>query len=220
MKEPNRERKGEIKYNVSLNEEQKLAKSLILESEISIITGVAGTGKTLCAVQTAIDCLQKKMCDRIILTRSLVEVDNNTMGFLPGTAQEKLNPYLEAMMDNFEKCISREKIDNFIKSGQIKAGPLGFLRGKTISDTEICILDESQNTTPKEMEALLTRIGRDGKIIITGDPAQRDTKNGGITGLDLAINLSKAIPEIKHIKLKENHRSDIVGKILNFIYGR
>ena len=166
MKEPNRERKGEIKYNVSLNEEQKLAKSLILESEISIITGVAGTGKTLCAVQTAIDCLQKKMCDRIILTRSLVEVDNNTMGFLPGTAQEKLN------------------------------------------------------TTPKEMEALLTRIGRGGKIIITGDPAQRDTKNGGITGLDLAINLSKAIPEIKHIKLKENHRSDIVGKILNFIYGR
>lgn len=216
MEKPNRERKGEIKYNITLNNEQIEAKRLILDNQIVIITGQAGSGKTLVAAQTALDCLNKKMCDRIFLTRSLIEL-GESMGYLPGSKEEKLSPYLEAIMDNFEKCMDTNRIQTFLSEGKIKAGPIQFMRGKTVED--MLIVDEVQNTTPHEIEAILTRLGKTGKIILTGDSAQRDT-NTPFTGLDFAINLSKNIPEIKWIKLKENHRSDLVGKILDFIYNK
>lgn len=217
MREANRVRKGDIQYKVQLNEEQKMAKQLIYDNQIVVITGRAGSGKTLVACQTALDFLNKKMVDKILITRALVEVDDNSMGFLPGTKEDKLSPYLEPMMDNFEKCMDIAKINDFVRDGYIKAGPLGFLRGKTIDD--VVILDEAQNTTEKEMEALVTRVGITGKIIILGDSAQRD-KTMPQTGLDLAIKLSKNVPGIPHIKLQSNHRSGLVEAILNFIYGK
>lgn len=218
MKEPSRERKNEIKYNVTLNDEQKEAKRLIYDNQIVVITGNAGSGKTLVAVQTALDMLNKKMTDKILVTRSLIEV-GETMGFLPGSSETKLGPYLEAAMENFEKCMDRVKIDQLVLDGRIKAGPINFIRGKTVDN--ILIVEEAQNMTRHQMEAVLTRLGKTGKIIITGDNAQRDLyPNAGSNGLDLAIELSKFLPEIKHVKLKENHRSDLVGKILNYIYGK
>lgn len=221
MKEPNRTRKNEIKYNIQLNEEQKEAKKLILENQIVIVTGRAGSGKSLVGSITALDFLNTKQVDKILVARSAVEV-GKSLGFLPGDLKEKFNPYMEALVENLYKCTDRVKIDDFIKNGKIQALPIQFIRGKTVDD--ILIVEEAQNLTKNEMEAILTRLGVSGKIIINGDSSQRDInvnkEDGGVTGLDFAIELSKNIDGIKHIKLKENHRSGLVGKILDYIYGK
>jgi len=216
MKEPNRDRKTEIKYNISLNEEQKLAKQLIIDNQITIITGRAGSGKSLVGSITALDFLNKKQCDKILVARSAIEV-GRSLGFLPGDLREKFNPYMEALVENLYKCTDRTKIDDFIRNEKIQALPVQFIRGKTIDD--ILIIEEAQNLTKKEMEAILTRLGTTGKIVINGDQSQRDI-NETYTGLDFAIELSKNIDGIVHIKLKENHRSGLVGKILDYIYGK
>lgn len=214
MREPNRERKSEIKYNVTLNEEQKEAKRLIIDNQIVIVTGRAGSGKSLVCALTALDFLNKKQCDQIFVTRATIEV-GSSLGFLPGTLDEKFNPYLEAFQENLVKCTDKIKIENFVKEQKIIAYPVQFIRGKTIDD--ILVVEEAQNLSKTEMLAILTRLGKTGKIIINGDNEQQDTKYG-LTGLSYAIELSKKIQEIKWIKLKENHRSDIVGKILEYEY--
>lgn len=214
MKEPNRARKNDIKYNVTLNEEQKQAKQLIIDNQIVIVTGRAGSGKSLVGAQTAIDFLNKKQCDKILVTRSAIEV-GRSLGFLPGSLEDKFNPYMEALIENLYKCMDPIKIDTFVKEGKIDALPVQFIRGKTIDD--ILIVEEAQNLTKAEMLAILTRLGKTGKIVINGDNEQQDTREA-ITGLSYAIELSKNIEGIKWIKLKENHRSDLVGQILDYEY--
>lgn len=216
MKEPNRVRKSEVKYNITLNEEQKEAKRLILENQIVIVTGRAGSGKSLVGAITALDFLNTKQCEKVLVARSAVEV-GKSLGFLPGDLKEKFNPYIEALVENLYKCMDRVKVDELVKNGKITALPIQFIRGKTIDD--VLIVEEAQNLTKGEMEAILTRLGTTGKIIINGDSSQRDTSET-YTGLDFAIELSKNIDGIKWIKLKENHRSGLVGKILDYIYGK
>lgn len=216
MKEPNRERKSDIKYLVTLNEEQKEAKRLILENQIVIITGRAGSGKSLVGAITALDFLNKKMIDKILVTRSAIEV-GKSLGFLPGSLDEKFNPYMEALIENLYKCWDKAKVDDLVTNKKIDALPVQFIRGKTVDD--ILIVEEAQNLTKQEMLAIVTRLGKTGKIIINGDNEQQDTKEG-MTGLSYAIELSKKIPEIQWIKLKENHRSDLVGKILLWEYDK
>lgn len=216
MKEPNRVRKTQIKYKVALNEEQKTAKELIINNQIVIITGRAGSGKSLVGAITALDFLNKKMCDKILVARSAIEV-GRSLGFLPGDLKDKFNPYMEALVENLYKCMDPVKIDEFIKDQRIQALPVQFIRGKTIDD--ILIVEEAQNLTRGEMEAILTRLGTNGKIVINGDNSQRDI-NDTYTGLDFAIELSKKIDGIEWIKLQENHRSDLVGKILDYIYNK
>jgi len=215
MKEPNRERKNEIKYKITLNEEQKEAKKLIIDNQIVIITGRAGSGKSLVGAIVALDFLNKKQCDKILVTRSAIEV-GRSLGFLPGSLEEKFDPYIEALVENLYKCMDKIKIDEFIKNGKISALPVQFIRGKTVDD--ILIVEEAQNLTKTEILAILTRLGKSGKIIINGDNSQIDIKpiNGEMNGLSYVIELSKKIEEIKYIKLKENHRSDLVGKILDY----
>jgi phosphate starvation-inducible PhoH-like protein len=214
MKEPNRERKSDIKYNVTLNEEQKLAKQLIIDNQIVIVTGRAGSGKSLVCAQAALDFLMKKQCNHILVTRASVEV-GASLGFLPGDLKEKFDPYLEAFQENLIKCYDRMKIEEFIKNQKIKALPVQFVRGKTVDD--VLVIEEAQNLTKAEMLALLTRLGKTGKIIINGDNEQKDTKES-YTGLSYAIDISKKIEGIEWIKLKANHRSDLVGKILDNEY--
>lgn len=215
MKEANRERKGEIKYNVQLNEEQKDAKRLIRENQVVIITGRAGSGKSLVCAQTALDFLLKREAHTVYVTRATIEV-GNSLGFLPGGLDEKFNPYLEAFRENLTKCKEQIIIDDLVTEGRILAYPIQFIRGKTVDD--VLVVEEAQNLTKAQMLAILTRLGKTGKIIINGDMEQQDTKDG-LNGLAYAIGLSKTIDEIKYIKLKENHRSDIVGKILEYEYG-
>jgi phosphate starvation-inducible PhoH-like protein len=203
MKEPNRERKQEIKYNVQLNDEQKEAKRLIIENQIVIITGRAGCGKSLVCAQVALDFLNKKQCDMVYVTRATIEV-GNSLGFLPGALEDKFNPYLEAFQENLNKCYDKAKIEQLVADKKILAYPVQFIRGKTVDD--VLIVEEAQNLSKPQMLAILTRLGKTGKIIINGDMEQQDTKDA-INGLAYAIELSKKISEIKWMKLKENHRN-------------
>jgi len=214
MKAENRERKNEIKYLVTLNEEQKEAKRLIIENQIVVVTGRAGSGKSLVGAITALDFLNKKMSEKILVTRSAIEV-GKSLGYLPGNLDEKFNPYMEALIENLYKCWDKNKVDELVLNKRIDATPCQFIRGKTIDD--ILIVEESRNLTKHEMLALLTRLGKTGKIIINGDNEQKDIRDE-FNGLSYVIELSKKIPEIKWIKLKENHRSDLVGKILDYEY--
>ena len=214
MKEPNRVRKSDIKYQVTLNEEQKEAKQLIIDNQIVIVTGRAGSGKSLICAQTALDFLMKKQCEHILVTRAAVEV-GASLGFLPGDLKDKFDPYLEAFQENLIKCYDKIKILDLIKDNRIKALPVQFIRGKTVDD--VLVVEEAQNLTKAEMLAILTRLGKTGKIIINGDNEQKDIRDE-YNGLSYVIELSKKIEEIKWIKLKTNHRSDIVGKILDFEY--
>jgi phosphate starvation-inducible PhoH-like protein len=214
MKEPNRERKNDIKYNVTLNEEQKLAKQLIIDNQIVIVTGRAGSGKSLICAQAALDFLMKKQCNHVYVTRATIEV-GGSLGFLPGDLEDKFNPYLEAFQENLEKCYDKLKIQELVKNKKVVAYPVQFIRGKTIDD--VLVVEEAQNLTKAEMLAILTRLGKQGKIIINGDNEQKDIKES-YTGLSYAIELSKKIEGIEWIKLKANHRSDLVGKILDLEY--
>ena len=214
MKEPNRERKSDIKYSVTLNEEQKLAKQLIIDNQIVIVTGRAGSGKSLVCAQAALDFLMKKQCNHIYVTRATIEV-GGSLGFLPGDLEDKFNPYLEAFQENLEKCYDKVKIQELVKNKKVVAYPVQFIRGKTIDD--VLVVEEAQNLSKGEMLAILTRLGKTGKIIINGDNEQKDIKES-YTGLSYAIDISKKIEGIEWIKLKANHRSDLVGKILDNEY--
>ena len=222
MREPNRERKTEIKSinALQLNEEQKEAKRLIIENQVVVITGRAGSGKSLVCAQAALDFLKKKQIECIYNTRAAVEV-GKSLGFLPGDINGKFDPYMEALLENLNKCCSdKREVTKLVEDDKVKALPVQFIRGKTIDD--ILIVEEAQNLTKGEMLAILTRLGKTGKIVINGDNEQTDinSKTGEINGLSYVIELSKKLEEIKWIKLKENHRSDLVGKILEFEYGK
>lgn len=217
MKDPKREYKSDIKYKITLNEEQKEAKRLIINNQIVIITGRAGSGKSLVGAQCALDFLFKKQCEKVFVTRATIEV-GNSLGFLPGGIEDKFNPYLEAFQENLLKCYEHLKITELLEQKKILTYPVQFIRGKTIDD--LLIVEEAQNLTKAQMLAILTRIGKTGKIIINGDLEQTDIRDGGMNGLAYCIELSKRIEEIQYIKLKENHRSDIVGKILDVEYGK
>ena len=222
MREPNRERKSEIKSinALQLNEEQKEAKRLIIENQIVVITGRAGSGKSLVCAQAALDFLKKKQVECIYNTRAAIEV-GKSLGFLPGALSKKFDPYMEALVENLIKCCSdKSEVPKLIEDGKVKALPVQFIRGKTVDD--ILIVEEAQNLTKGEMLAILTRLGKNGKIVINGDNEQTDIKSstGEISGLNYVIELSKKIEEIKWIKLATNHRSDLVGKILDYEYGK
>jgi predicted ribonuclease YlaK len=220
MKEANRERKSEIKSinAIQLNDEQKEAKKLIVENQIVIVTGRAGSGKSLVCAQAALDFLKKKQIDCIYNTRAAIEV-GKSLGFLPGAINDKFNPYMEALLENISKCCTdKNEVEKLLQDEKIKALPVQFIRGKTVDD--VLIVEEAQNLTKAEMLAILTRLGKNGKIIINGDNEQTDIKSstGEINGLTYVIELSKKIDEIKWIKLSTNHRSDLVGKILDYEY--
>lgn len=222
MREPNRERKNDIKVinAVQLNEEQKEAKRLIVDNQIVVVTGRAGSGKSLVCAQAALDFLKKKQIQCIYNTRAAIEV-GKSLGYLPGELSQKFDPYMEALVENLNKCCKdKTEVAAMIKDEKIKAMPVQYIRGKTIDD--ILIVEEAQNLTKGEMLAILTRLGKTGKIVINGDNEQTDIKtpDGQVNGLTYVIELSKRIDEIKWIKLKENHRSDLVGKILEYEYGK
>ena len=150
MKEPNRERKREIKSisAMQLNQEQKEAKQLIIDNQIVVITGRAGSGKSAVCVLVALDFLKKKQINCIYNTRATIEV-GKSLGYLPGGLSEKFNPYMEALIENLNKCsTNKDEIPKLIEQEKIKAMPVQFIRGKTIDD--ILIVEEAQNLTKGE----------------------------------------------------------------------
>jgi len=153
--------------------------------------GPAGTGKTYTGVALAVKALKEKQVRRIILTRPAVEAGEN-LGFLPGDLKEKLDPYMQPLYDALRDMIPAEKLDSFIEKGIIQIAPMAFMRGRTL-DNAFVILDEAQNTTHAQMKMFLTRMGKNAKFIITGDPGQIDLPRRVTSGLKDVSELAGAL---------------------------
>jgi len=160
---------------------QKRYVDAIEDHTITFGIGPAGTGKTYLAMAKAVSALQAKKVNRIILTRPAVEAGEH-LGFLPGTLNEKIDPYLRPLFDALHDMIDIETIPRMMQSGIIEVAPLAYMRGRTLNDAFI-ILDEAQNTTPEQMKMFLTRLGFGSKMVITGDVTQIDLPNGQHSGL-------------------------------------
>lgn len=184
-------------------------------NDMLFAVGPAGTGKTYTAVALAVRALKNKEVRRIILTRPAVESGEN-LGFLPGDLKEKLDPYMQPLYDALRDMIPHEKLEAFLESGVIQIAPLAFMRGRTL-DSAFVILDEAQNTTHLQMKMFLTRMGRNAKFIITGDPGQVDLPTRQISGLKEALLALKDIEGIDFIYLddKDVMRHKLVKKIVS-----
>ncbi len=185
------------------------------KNDMLFAVGPAGTGKTYTAVAIAVRALRNKEVRRIVLTRPAVEAGEN-LGFLPGDLKEKLDPYMQPLYDALRDMIPFEKLEGYIEKGIIQIAPLAFMRGRTLDDSFV-ILDEAQNTTHNQMKMFLTRMGKNAKFIITGDPGQIDLPKKQISGLKEALLALKNIEGISIVTLdgKDVMRHSLVKKIVN-----
>jgi len=177
--------------------------------------GPAGTGKTYTGVALAVKALKEKQVKRIILTRPAVEAGEN-LGFLPGDLNEKLDPYMQPLYDALRDMIPKETLQSYIEKGTIQIAPLAFMRGRTL-DNAFVILDEAQNSTHSQMKMFLTRMGKNAKFMITGDPGQIDLPRRMISGLKEALLILKNTNGIGIVYLddKDVIRHHLVKKIID-----
>ena len=176
--------------------------------------GPAGTGKTYLAVAMAVSALFSKRVSRIVLTRPAVEAGER-LGFLPGTLQEKVDPYVRPLYDALYEMIEAEKIEKLLERNTIEVAPIAFMRGRTLNDSFI-ILDEAQNATPEQMKMILTRQGFNSKMVVTGDPTQVDLSTGQRSGLIEVIDVLRGIEGIRFVQFDERDvvRHNLVQKIV------
>lgn len=186
----------------------------VQRNDMVFAIGPAGTGKTYTGVALAVQALKNKEVRRIILTRPAVEA-GESLGFLPGDLKEKLDPYLQPLYDALRDMIHFEKLNAYYEKGVIEVAPLAFMRGRTL-DEAFVILDEAQNTTYSQMKMFLTRMGKNAKFIITGDPEQVDLPAKQKSGLKEAMRILKDVDDIGMVQLTEKDvvRHKLVGKIL------
>ena len=184
------------------------------ESDITISTGPAGTGKTFLAVAVALTMLLEKKIERIILSRPAVEAGER-LGFLPGDMKDKVDPYLRPLYDSLYDLLDFAKIQKRIEIGDIEIAPLAFMRGRTLKNS-FAILDEAQNATDTQIKMFLTRIGENSKIVINGDPSQVDLPNKNISGLNSSKKLLGHLSEITVVDFDHNDvvRHPLVSKIV------
>ena len=177
-------------------------------------TGPAGTGKTWLAVAHAIQMFERKEVDRIILSRPAVEAGER-LGFLPGDMREKVDPYLRPIYDALYDLMDARIVERALQGGEIEIAPLAFMRGRTLSNAAV-ILDEAQNTTSMQMKMVLTRLGENSRMIVTGDPSQVDLPHGQASGLAEAVNLLKGIEGVGHVAFTHEDviRHELVGRIV------
>ena len=184
------------------------------KNDMVFAIGPAGTGKTYTGVALAVKALKDKEVRRIILTRPAVEAGEN-LGFLPGDLKEKLDPYMQPLYDALRDMIPAEKLASYIEKGVIQIAPMAFMRGRTL-DNAFVILDEAQNTTHAQMKMFLTRMGKNAKFMITGDPGQIDLPRRVISGLKEALLVLKDIKGvgIVHLDDKDVIRHRLVKKVI------
>ena len=190
---------GKVITAKSVNQ-RKIVSSAELNDLVFAI-GPAGTGKTYTSVALAVRALKDKQVKRIILTRPAVEAGEN-LGFLPGDLKEKLDPYMQPLYDALRDMIPPEKLQLFLETGVIQIAPLAFMRGRTL-DNAFVILDEAQNTTHAQMKMFLTRMGKNAKFIVTGDPGQIDLPRRVTSGLKEALLILKDVPGIGMVHLDD-----------------
>ncbi|MEI9813439.1 MAG: PhoH family protein [Acidobacteriota bacterium] len=171
--------------------------SAIEQADLVFGIGPAGTGKTYLAVAMAVSALLSKQVSRIILTRPAVEAGER-LGFLPGTLQEKIDPYLRPLYDALYEMVDVEKIEKLLERNTIEIAPLAFMRGRTLNDAFI-IMDEAQNCTPEQMKMILTRQGFNSKMVVTGDPTQVDLPGGHRSGLAEVVDVLRGVEGIQFV---------------------
>ena len=177
-------------------------------------TGPAGTGKTWIAVAQAVLLFERKEVDRIILSRPAVEAGER-LGFLPGDMREKVDPYLRPIFDALYDLMDARVVERALQTSEIEIAPLAFMRGRTLSNAAV-ILDEAQNTTSMQMKMMLTRLGENSRMVVTGDPSQVDLPPGQTSGLAEAVRLLEGIEGIGHVAFSAADviRHELVGRIV------
>ena len=203
--------KNPIKFRVSLNEEQKHAKDVILNHTVTLLAGKAGSGKTLLACQVALDGLFRRHYEKVIITRPTVSKEE--IGFLPGDLHQKMDPWVQPIYQNMYSLYGKDRVQPYIESGQIEIVPVSFMRGRTFLDSCI-IVDEAQNVTNEQMEMIVTRVGLRSKMMICGDDGQVDLKNRGESGFRFLYNQASKIKRLASVTLFQNHRDPIVDKLI------
>lgn len=176
--------------------------------------GPAGTGKTYLAVAKAVQALHRRDVARIVLTRPAVEAGER-LGHLPGSLQDKVDPYLRPLFDALSSFMATDTFQKLLATGTVEVAPLAYMRGRTLDDAFV-ILDEAQNTTPEQMKMFLTRLGFASRMVITGDPSQRDLPRG-TSGLDVAQRVLRKVEGIEFVRLGAGDivRHGLVANIVN-----
>lgn len=209
--------KGEIRFSISLSEEQKVAKEQILNHPYSFIMGSAGTGKTLVAIQIALDLLLKKQVDKIIITRPTVSSEKN--GYLPGDLEAKMTPWLVPIIENMNTVYSRDKgntINKLIEDRRIEIVSLAHFRGRTFGNAA-CIVDEFQNLTTDQLAMCIGRLGKNSIMMFCGDEYQIDLKPISHSAVSKLNKLSKS-NYVYNVTLTENHRHPALKEVLELFY--
>jgi len=210
-----RKPKTELTYNIQLSDEQKIAKGHILNHPVSFILGQAGSGKTLLAVQIALDKLFKREVEKIVITRPTVGTEDN--GFLPGSLEEKMEPWLVPIRDNMRQVYNHpEYLKKCEDKGLIELVSLSHFRGRTFTNS-VCIIDEVQNLTKQQLTMVLGRLGKNSLMILCGDNRQ----------IDLKYTDTSAIHDIPKLRdsayvyiatLTQNYRHEAIDEILRLLY--
>lgn len=203
-------REKKINFQIQLNEEQKRAKEVILSNAITVLSGQAGSGKTLLACQAGLDMLFKKQVKKIVITRPTVSKEE--IGFLPGDLKEKMEPWMQPIYANLYQLYNKDKIDGVLKD-QLEIVPLAFMRGRTFLDTFV-IVDEAQNCTNENMSMIISRLGLRSKMVICGDTAQVDLKYKGESGFKFLLSVAKKVKDVESFTLLTNHRHPVVEAML------
>ena len=206
--------KGKIKFDISLSEEQKLAKTAILYHPYNFIMGKAGSGKTLLAVQIALDMFFTRQVNKIVITRPTVSNEDN--GYLPGSLNEKMEPWLVPIRSNMRKVYNKPAIlEKMEKNEDIELVSLSHFRGRTF-DHSIVIVDEFQNLTKPQLGMVLGRLGKHSTMILTGDPQQIDLKFSN----DSAIHDVPKLKDSQYVystQLRDNHRHEALDELLRLL---
>jgi len=209
-----RKPKGNIKFNITLSEEQKRAKENIINHAFSFIIGKAGSGKTLLAVQVALDMFFKRQYSKIIITRPTIATEDN--GFLPGTEKEKLEPWLVPIMSNMRKVYNKaDKIQKMVDDGDIELVSLSHFRGRTFDDS-VVIVDEFQNLTKSQLRMALGRLGKDSIMIFCGDNQQIDLKDQNYSAIQ-DVSKIKDSEFVFKVVLEDNHRHKAIDDVLELL---
>jgi phosphate starvation-inducible PhoH-like protein len=217
MPNNNREKKppkGKVKFDITLSDEQKVAKSNILNHPFNFVIGKAGSGKTLLAVQIALDCFFQRQVDKIVITRPTVSNEDN--GYLPGSLNEKMEPWLVPIRSNMRKVYNKPPIlEKMEENENIELVSLSHFRGRTF-DHAIVIVDEFQNLTKSQLSMVLGRLGKDSTMILTGDPQQIDLKFKNDSAIHEVPKL-KDSSYVHSVTLRDNHRHEALDEILRLL---